>query len=63
VIGGDHEAAPLVAGCDELEQDRGLRLIFADVAEVVEDQQVVFVELLDGTFERQSLAGLLQSLH
>ncbi len=43
-IRGDQQAATLVAGGDQLEQCRGFRLILADVAEVVEDNEVVFVE-------------------
>jgi hypothetical protein len=63
VIGGYHQAPPLVAGGDQLEQHGGLGLILADVAEVIEDQQVIRVELLDGVFERQGLTRLLQTLH
>jgi hypothetical protein len=63
VIGGHHQAPPLVAGGDQLEQYRGFCLILADVAEVIENQQMVFVELLDGTLERQRLTCLLQSLN
>ena len=44
----DHQAAAFVSGSDQLEQHRGFGLIFADVAEVLEDEQMVFVQLLDG---------------
>jgi len=33
------------------------------VAEVVEDQQMILVELGDGAFQRQRLTSLLQALH
>ena len=38
-------------------------MIFSHIAEVFKDQHVVFVELLDGALQRQSLASLLQALH
>ena len=55
LIGGDQHAAALVSGGDQLEQHGGLGLAFVDVGEVVEDQQVVFVELGDGGLEGQRL--------
>ena len=36
-------------GCDQLEQDAGLDLVASHVAEIIEDDQMVLVELLDGT--------------
>src|SRR4051794_34280660 len=47
----NHQAAAFVSGRDQLEQHRGLGLVLADVAEVLEDEQMVFVQLLDGTLE------------
>jgi len=44
LIAGDDEGAPFVALGDELEQDRGLGLILADIAEVVEDEAVEPIE-------------------
>ena len=38
-------------------------MILSHIAEVFEDEQVVFIELLDGTFQRQGLPSLLQALH
>ena len=38
-------------------------MILMYIGEVVEDQQVVFVELADGSFELQRLASCLQLLH
>ena len=63
MIGRNYQAAPFVTGSDQLEQDRGLGLILSHIAEVFEDEQVVFVKLLDGTFQRQGLPSLLQTLH
>src|SRR5260370_19653082 len=58
-----HQTTPFVAGSDQLEQDGCLSLILPHVAKVVEDQQMVFVELVDRALQRQRLSGLLQALH
>ena len=42
---------PLVTGAGQLEQHAGFRLILGEVREVVEDQQAVFVEFGDDSFE------------
>ena len=55
LVGGDEDRATLVPCADQLEQHAGLGLAFLDVGEVVEDQQAVFVELLDGGGESQFL--------
>ena len=52
LVGGDERGAPFISGADELEQNRGFCLIFADVGQIVQNQQVVLVELGDGAFER-----------
>jgi len=62
-VRGDQEAAALVSGSNQLEQHAGLRLIPIDVAEIIENDQVVFVELLEGALQRQRLPGGLQTLH
>jgi hypothetical protein len=36
--------SPLVTGADQFEQHAGLRLILGDIGEIVENQQVIFVE-------------------
>ena len=48
LVGGDQKVAPFVAGGNQFEQHAGLGLVAADVAEVIEDDLVVFVELLAG---------------
>src|ERR1700688_4348301 len=63
MIRRNNEAAPFVTCGDQLEQDGSLSLILSHVAEVFEDEQVVFVEFLDRAFQRQSLTSLLQALH
>ena len=44
LVGGDEQGSPLVPSTDQLEQHAGFGLILGDVGEVVEDQQVVFIE-------------------
>ena len=60
---GDQEGSPLVPGTDELKEDAGFGLVFGDVGEVIEDQEVVFVELGNGSFESELATGNLQSLN
>src|ERR1700733_13317385 len=63
MISRDDQAPPFVTSGDQLEQHRGFRLILSHVAEVLENEHVVFVELLDGALQRQSLTSQLQALH
>ena len=51
LVGGDQQRSALVACADQFEQDARLRLVLGDIGEVVEDQQVIFVELGDRGFE------------
>jgi len=43
-------------------EDAGSGLVFGDVGEVIEDQEVVFVELGNGGFESVLATGNLQPL-
>ena len=43
LVGRDEDAAPLVALGDQLEQHAGLGLVFSDVRQIVQDQQVIAV--------------------
>ena len=61
LIGGDQHRAPLVAASNELEQHAGLGLILADVGDVIEDQQAVFIELGERAFEGEFAARDLQT--
>src|SRR6185369_4819186 len=63
LVGGDQQGSPLVPGSDEFEQYAGLGLILGDVSEVIEDQQVIFVEFGDGSLKSEFSAGDLQPLH
>ncbi len=55
LIGGDEEGSALVSGADQFEEHAGLGLVLGDIGEVVQDQQVVFVELGDGGFEGKAV--------
>ncbi len=59
----DEHGAMLVSGTDQLEEDGCFRLIFADVGEIIEDQQMKAVEPIDGGFEREFAARDLQPLN
>ena len=62
LVGGNQEGFSLVPGADELKEHAGFGLVFGDVGEVIEDQQMVFVELGNGSFEGELAAGDLQPL-
>ena len=63
LIGGDEYRSPLVTGTHQFEQNARLRLIFGDISEIVEDQQMIFVEFGDGRFEHEIAARDLEFLH
>src|SRR5437868_14183834 len=63
LIGSDEEGSSLVAGADEFKKHAGFGLVFGDVGEVIEDQEVEFVELGNGGFESELATGDLQSLN
>ena len=53
----------LVSCRDQLEEHACFRLVLGDVGEIIEDEQVVLVEFVDGGFELQFPAGNLELLH
>ena len=63
LVGGDGEAAGLVAPCDEFEEDGGFSLILPGLADVVEDDQVEAVELRERGLEGKFAPGGLELLH
>src|ERR1700733_10180121 len=63
MISRHYQAAPFVSSGNQLEQNRSFSLVLSDIAEVLEDEHVVLVELLDRALQRQSLTRLLQTLH
>jgi hypothetical protein len=44
----DGDGAAFVSGADQLKEDAGFGLVLGDVGEVIENDQVVFVEAGDG---------------
>jgi hypothetical protein len=62
LIGGDQEGSPLVPGTDQFKEHAGFGLVLGDVGDVIEDQQMEFVELGNGGFESELAAGNLQPL-
>ena len=60
LVGGNEHGAALVARADQLEQHTGLGLVLADIGDIIEDEQVIFVELGDGAFQRKLAARHLQ---
>src|SRR3546814_8309113 len=62
LVGRDEHGSALIACADQLEEHGGFSLILGDIGEVVRDEQVVFVELGDGGFERQFAARELKLL-
>jgi len=63
LIGGDQHRSPLVSRADQFEQNAGFRLILGDIGEVVENQQMIFVELGDRRFEHEVASRDLEFLH
>ena len=63
LICGDQQRASLITRTDQLEQNAGLGVILVNVREIVEHQEIIFVELSDGCFKLKRLASLLQPLH
>ena len=62
LVCGDQHGSPFVSGADQLEQHAGLGLILCNVGDVVEDEQVKFVEFGDSAFQRKVASGLLKLL-
>ena len=62
LVGGDEGGSPFVSGADEFEEHAGFGLILGDVGEIVEDQQVVFVEPGNGGLQPGITARDLQLL-
>src|SRR5260370_15038908 len=62
MICGEEESSPVVPSDDEFKEHAGFGLVFGDVGEVVQDQQVVFVKLGNGGFEKELATGDLEPL-
>src|SRR5271155_621517 len=62
LVGGDSDAVSFVSMRDEFEQDAGLGLILTDIRDVVEHDEIVFVELIEGADQGEVAARDLQPL-
>ena len=62
LICGDEQGTSFVAGADQLEENAGFRLILGDVSDIVKNEQVIFVELVDGGFQGEIAPCELQFL-
>src|ERR1700719_832448 len=62
VVGGDSDAVSFVSMRDEFEQDAGLGLILTNIRDVVEHDEIVFVELLEGADQGEVATRDLQPL-
>lgn len=63
MVCGNQETATLVAMGNQLKENGGFRLIFFDIAEVVEDEEVKAVQFRQGSWELELELGVLQLLH
>src|SRR3546814_3988218 len=63
LVGGNHDRSSLISGADELEEDRCLCLVLGDIGQIIEDQQVIFVELGQGGFQCQLTSRDLEFLN
>src|SRR5271165_5996499 len=63
LICGDQQGTSLIASADQFEKHARFRLILGDIGEIVEDQQMIFVELGDRRLEDEIAACDLQFLH
>jgi hypothetical protein len=62
LVGGDSDAVSFVSMRDEFEQDAGLGLILTNIRDVVEHDEIVFVELIEGADQGEVAARDLQPL-
>ena len=52
LVGGDEHGPAFVSRADQFEQNARLRLVLGDIGEIIEDQQMIFVEFGDRGFTR-----------
>ncbi len=63
LVGRDQKAAPLIPLGDQLEQHTRFGLVFSDIRQIVQDDEVKAVELGQGRRQLQTLTRGLQFLH
>ena len=51
LVRGDHQGTPFISGADQFEEHTRFSLILGDIGDVVENQELIFVELGDRRFE------------
>jgi hypothetical protein len=61
-ICGNHDGSLLVSGRDKLEEYAGFGLVFVDIGYVVEDDEIVLVEFVDGAFKSEIAPCALEFL-
>lgn len=49
LIRGDENGTAFVSSADQLEQHGGFRLVFGDIDQIVQNQQVMSIQALDGS--------------
>lgn len=63
LVAGDDQGSPLISLGDEFEEHAGFGLIFSDVAEIIQDEALVPIELGQGGRQFEIAASRLQVLH
>ena len=51
LVCGNHQGSPFISGADQFEEHPRFGLVLGDISDVVEDQELIFVELGDRRFE------------
>ena len=62
-VGGDHRGSPLVAGAHQLEQQVGAALVYVEVPQLVDDQQLRAGVVLEPLLQYSPGLRVLQVLH
>ena len=63
LVGSDREATIFVSSCDQLEEDGAFGTIFLGICDVVQNDEIEFVEFCECGFQDEILSRGLKSLH
>src|SRR5208283_2896650 len=63
LIRRDQNRAPFIPGTDEFEQHGGFRLVLGHIHQIVQNQQMVTIQTLDGRLKCELATGELKLLH
>ena len=63
LVGSDREASIFVSSCDEFEEDGAFGSIFLGICDVVQNDEIEFVEFCECGFQGEILSRGLKSLH